>query len=92
MPEIRVIWGLFLKNRCVGIPTYDSESFEPVPELNGIPGGTSELWLEFRPKPFSVFGDQVSAHTNILYHGDALLLWGKKSSSTFALSFAGAVA
>ena len=79
MPEIGLFWGSFF-NRCVGIPTYDSESFEP--ELNGIPGGTSELWLEFRPKPFSVFGDQVSAHTNILYHGEALLLWEKKTAST----------
>ena len=43
-----------------GIPTFDSESFEL--ELNGIPGGISAL--EFRPKPFSVFGDQVSPHVH----------------------------
>ena len=43
-----------------GIPTFDSESFEL--ELNRESMG--HLWLQFRPNPFSNFGDQVSPHVH----------------------------
>ena len=39
-----------------GIPTFDSESFEL--ELGTQWESMGHLWLQFRPNPFSVFGDQ----------------------------------
>ena len=55
-----------------GIPTFDSESFER--ELNGSMG---HLWLQFRPIPFSVFGDQVSPHV----HHERTTLKGVRAST-----------
>ena len=57
----------FLAGVCeleYGISAFDSESFELeyLKYLMGEQGTAGHLWLEFRPNPFSVFGDQVSPH------------------------------
>ena len=63
--EIRVFgfWaGLFVLV-CMGFPR-SSFSILKVLSENSI-GEKGHLWLQFRPNPFSVFGDQVSPHVHL---------------------------
>ena len=59
--EIRVLgWFVYLCSLCMGF----LRSILKVLSYRTQWDAWWHLWLEFRPKPFSVFGDHVSPHVH----------------------------